>query len=110
MIESVSRNKQAVQDLFENNRCELSPVLKQLLWDPDFWKHIMLIIIILKSIHDIRYSSENHGYKLHHLIQGWKQIRIHLNFWNIDTDQETEIQVLDERLFIPWYRKQVMDI
>lgn len=31
MIESVSRNRQALQDLFEDNRCELSSTMKELL-------------------------------------------------------------------------------
>lgn len=110
MIESVSRNRQALQDLCEDNRCELSLVLKQLLWDPGFWKDIMLINNILKPIHDIQYGSEKDGYKLHHVIRGWKQIRVHLNLWSIDTDQDAEIQLLDERVFIPRYRKQVMDV
>ncbi len=110
MIESVSRNKQSLQDLCEDNRCELSPVLKQLLWDPGFWKDIMLISNILQPIHDIQYSSEKDGYNLHHVIRGWKLIRVHLNLWSIDMDQDEEIQLLDEHVFIPWYRKQVMDI
>ncbi len=75
MIESLSRNRQALQDLCEDNRCELNAVLKQLLWDPGFWKDIMLINNILQPIHHIQYSSEKDGYKLHHVIQGWKQIR-----------------------------------
>ncbi len=110
MIKSVSHNRQALQDLCEDNRCELSPVLKQLQCDPDFWKNIMLIHNILQPIYDIQYSSEKDSYKLHHVIRGWKQIWVHLNFWSIDTDQDGEIQLLDKRVFIPRYRKQVMDI
>lgn len=110
MIESVSRNRQALQDFCEDNRCELSPVLKQLLWDSGFWKNIMLINNILQPIHDIQYSSEKDGYKVHHVIRGWKQIRVHLNLWSIDTDQDAEIQLLNKRIFIPRYQKQVMDV
>ncbi len=110
MIESVSRNRQALQDLYKDNRCELSPVLKQLLWDLDCWKDIMLINNILQPINDIQYSFEKDGYKLHHIIQRWKQIRVHLNLWSIDTDQDAEIQLLDKRVFIPRYQKQVIDI
>lgn len=44
------------------------------------------------------------------IIQGWKQIRVHLNLWSIDTDQDAEIHLLNERVFIPRYRKQVMDV
>lgn len=53
MIESVSRNRQALQDLCEDNRCELSSTMKELLWNPSFWKEINLINNILKPIHDI---------------------------------------------------------
>lgn len=110
MIESVSRNRQALQDLCEDNPCELSSTMKELLWNPSFWKEINLINNILKPIHDIQYSSEKDGYKLHHVVRGWKQIRTHLNIWSIDTDQDVEVQLMDERVFIPRYRKQVMDI
>ncbi len=70
----------------------------------------MLISNILQPIHDIQYSSEKDGYKLHHVIQGWKQIRVHLNLWSIDTDPYAKIQLVDERVFILRYRKQMMDI
>ncbi len=70
----------------------------------------MLINYILEPIHDIQYSSEKHGYKLHHVIRRWKQIRVHLNFWSIDIDEDAEIQLLDKRVFIPRYQKQMMDI
>ncbi len=53
MIESVSYNIQALQDQFEDNQYKFSPLLKQLLWDKDFWKDIMLINNILKPIKDI---------------------------------------------------------
>ncbi len=75
-----------------------------------FWKDIILINKILQPIHDIQYSSEKDGYKLHHVIQGWKQIRVHLNLCSIDIDQDAEIQLLDKRVFIPRYQKQAMDI
>lgn len=84
--------------------------MKKLLWNPSFWKEINLINNILKPIHDIQYSSEKDGYKLHHVVRGWKQIRIHLNIWSIDTNQDFEIQLMDECVFIPRYRKHVMDI
>ncbi len=36
IIESVFCNGKALNDLSEDNRCGLSPLLKQLLWDSNF--------------------------------------------------------------------------
>lgn len=110
MIDSVSSNRQALQDLCQDTNCDMSATLKTLLWDPTFWKDILLINNILKPIHDIQYTSEKDGYHLHNVIRGWKQIRTHLLIWGTDTDQDVEIQLLDERCFIPRYKKQVTDI
>lgn len=63
----------------------------------------MLVNNILKPIYDIQYGSD-------HVIRGWKQIRVHLNFWSMDTDQDAEIQLMNECIFIPRYRKEVMDV
>lgn len=68
MIESVSRNRQTLQEFCEDARCELTPVSKTLLWDLGFWKDIVLINNILKPIHNIQYTSEKDGYKLHHVV------------------------------------------
>ena len=53
---------------------------------------------------------KKNGYNLHYVIQGWKQIWVNLNFLNIDIDQDVEIQLLDKRVFILWYQKQVIDV
>lgn len=110
MIDSVSSNCQALQNLCQDTNCDTSTTLKTLLWEPTFWKDILLINIILKPIHDIQYTSEKDGYHLHNVVRGWKQIWTHLLIWGTDTDQDVEIQLLDERCFIPRYKKQVTDI
>lgn len=53
---------------------------------------------------------KKNGYKLHHVVRGWKQIRTHLNMWSVDINTNAEMQLLDESVFIPCYRKQVTDI
>lgn len=86
MIELISRDREAFQELYEDARCELRPFLKTLLWDAGFRKDTLYINNILKPIHDIQYTLEKDGYKLRHVVRGWKQIHTHLIMWSVDTD------------------------